>query len=65
MAIRYPLGDFSKEVIDIATAEKILNQDHYGLEKVKDRILEFLAVKKRSKKATGTILCFVGPPGVG
>ncbi|MFL2533612.1 MAG: endopeptidase La [Alphaproteobacteria bacterium] len=60
-----PWETFSKEVIDIATAEKILNQDHYGLEKVKDRILEFLAVKKRSKKATGTILCFVGPPGVG
>ena len=60
-----PWETFSKEVIDINTAEKILNQDHYGLEKVKDRILEFLAVKKRSKKATGTILCFVGPPGVG
>ena len=60
-----PWETFSKEINDIAGAEKILNQDHYGLEKVKDRILEFLAVKKRSKKATGTILCFVGPPGVG
>ena len=60
-----PWETFSKEINDIAGAEKILNQDHYGLEKVKDRILEFLAVKKRSKKATGTILCFIGPPGVG
>ena len=60
-----PWETFSKEINDIAGAEKILNQDHYGLEKVKERILEFLAVKKRSKKSTGTILCFVGPPGVG
>ena len=60
-----PWETFSKEINDIAGAEKILNQDHYGLQKVKERILEFLAVKKRSKKATGTILCFVGPPGVG
>ena len=60
-----PWETFSKEINDIAGSEKILNQDHYGLEKVKERILEFLAVKKRSKKATGTILCFIGPPGVG
>ena len=60
-----PWETFSKEINDIAGAEKILNQDHYGLDKVKERILEFLAVKKRSKKATGTILCFIGPPGVG
>jgi ATP-dependent Lon protease len=60
-----PWETFSKEINDISGAEKILNQDHYGLEKVKERILEFLAVKKRSQKATGTILCFIGPPGVG
>ncbi len=60
-----PWEAFSKEINDISGAEKILNQDHYGLEKVKERILEFLAVKKRSKKSTGTILCFIGPPGVG
>ncbi len=60
-----PWEKFSKEVIDIKGSEKILNDDHYGLDKVKERILEFLAVKKRSKKASGTILCFIGPPGVG
>ncbi len=60
-----PWEKFSKELIDIKGSEKILNDDHYGLDKVKERILEFLAVKKRSKKASGTILCFVGPPGVG
>jgi ATP-dependent Lon protease len=60
-----PWNKFSDENNNINTAEKILNEDHYGLEKVKERILEFLAVKKRSNKTTGTILCFIGPPGVG
>ncbi len=60
-----PWEKFSKESNNIAAAEKILNEDHYGLDKVKERILEFLAVKKRSNKSTGTILCFIGPPGVG
>ncbi len=50
---------------DIAIAEKILNKDHYGLEKVKERILEYLAVQQRTKKVKGPILCLVGPPGVG
>jgi ATP-dependent Lon protease len=50
---------------DIAHAEKVLNADHYGLEKVKERILEYLAVQQRVKKLKGPILCFVGPPGVG
>ena len=50
---------------DINAAEKILNEDHYGLEKVKERILEYLAVQQRVKKLNGPILCLVGPPGVG
>jgi len=50
---------------DIPRAEKILNEDHYGLEEVKERILEFLAVQKRVKKLKGPVLCLVGPPGVG
>src|ERR1035437_10220988 len=55
----------SKEIRDIALAEKILEEDHYGLEKVKERILEFLAVRQLVKNPRGSILCFVGPPGVG
>ncbi len=50
---------------DIRNAEKILNDDHYGLQKVKERILEYLAVQQRSRKMKGPILCLVGPPGVG
>ncbi len=50
---------------DLEKAEKILNEDHFGLEKVKERILEYLAVQQRVKKAKGPILCLVGPPGVG
>ena len=55
----------SKEIRDIRRAEEILNEDHYGLEKIKDRILEFLAVRQLVKTPRGSILCFVGPPGVG
>jgi len=55
----------SKEVRDIDFAEKTLNEDHYGLEKIKERILEFLAVRQLVKNPKGSILCFVGPPGVG
>jgi ATP-dependent Lon protease len=55
----------SKEIRDILAAEKILNEEHYGLEKIKDRILEFLAVRQLVKNPKGSILCFVGPPGVG
>jgi len=50
---------------DIKLAEKVLNEDHYGLEKVKERILEYLAVQQRQKRIKGPILCLVGPPGVG
>jgi len=55
----------SKEIRDILAAEKILNEEHYGLEKIKERILEFLAVRQLVKNPKGSILCFVGPPGVG
>jgi ATP-dependent Lon protease len=55
----------SKETRSIEYAEKVLNTDHYGLEKIKDRILEFLAVRQLVKNPRGSILCFAGPPGVG
>ena len=55
----------SKELRDIKAAEKILAEDHYGLEKIKERILEYLAVRQLVKNPKGSILCFLGPPGVG
>ncbi len=55
----------SKEIRDITMAERILEEDHYGLEKIKERILEYLAVRQLVKNPRGSILCFVGPPGVG
>ena len=60
-----PWGQRSRVKKDIKAAEKILNTDHYGLEKVKERILEYLAVQTRVRKMKGPILCLVGPPGVG
>ncbi|MBV9702495.1 MAG: endopeptidase La [Methylobacteriaceae bacterium] len=60
-----PWGKKSKVKKDLIGAEEILNTDHYGLEKVKERILEYLAVQQRANKLTGPILCLVGPPGVG
>ena len=63
--VSVPWHEASVVSTDLTKAEKILDQDHYGLEKVKDRILEFLAVQSRIKKIKGPILCLVGPPGVG
>lgn len=63
--LELPWSVKSKSNVDVKVAEKILNEDHYGLEKVKERILEYLAVHKLSGKMKGPILCFVGPPGVG
>jgi len=60
-----PWQDRTKIKRDIKAAEKVLNDDHYGLEKVKERILEYLAVQQRMRKVKGPILCLVGPPGVG
>lgn len=60
-----PWQDYSKINSDLKKAEKILDKDHYGLEKVKERIIEYLAVQNRLKKVKGPILCLVGPPGVG
>ena len=60
-----PWSNKSKINTDLNNAQKILDEDHYGLEKVKERIIEFLAVQKRTQKLKGPILCLVGPPGVG
>src|SRR4028119_806728 len=60
-----PWKQKSKEIKDLSKAEEVLNDDHYGLEKIKDRILEHLAVRQLVKNPKGSILCFVGPPGVG
>ncbi|MDH4226477.1 MAG: endopeptidase La [Deltaproteobacteria bacterium] len=60
-----PWNKSTKESIDIDEAKKVLDSDHYDLEKVKERILEYLAVRKLRKKTKGPILCFLGPPGVG
>ncbi len=63
--VELPWNVETEDNLDIKRAEKILDEDHYGLEKVKERILEFLAVRKLKKDAKSPILCFVGPPGVG
>ncbi|MCH8252372.1 MAG: LON peptidase substrate-binding domain-containing protein, partial [Planctomycetes bacterium] len=63
--VEIPWSKTTKDNLDINRAQEILDEDHYGLEKVKKRILEFLAVRTLSKKSRGPILCFIGPPGVG
>ena len=60
-----PWKKMSRDNTDVAHAKEILDADHYGLEKVKERILEYLAVKQLNKNGTGTIICLVGPPGTG
>ena len=63
--VNIPWKKRSKVRLDLVKAEEILENDHYGLKEVKERILEYLAVQKRVKKLKGPILCLVGPPGVG
>ena len=63
--VELPWSKKSKDNLDLKAAHKVLNDDHYDLEKVKERILEYLAVRKLKEKMKGPILCFVGPPGVG
>jgi len=65
MLLAMPWGKQDKGKIDIKNAKKVLDRDHYGLDKVKDRIVEYLAVLQRSKNLKSPILCMVGPPGVG
>ena len=63
--VELPWSKKSKDNLDLKAAQKVLNEDHYDLEKVKERILEYLAVRKLKERMKGPILCFVGPPGVG
>ncbi len=60
-----PWKESSKDRLDLPVAAEVLDEDHYGLEKIKERILEYLAVRKLNEKTKGPIICFVGPPGVG
>src|SRR5512141_1112953 len=63
--VELPWSKSTKDNLDIRIAKKVLNEDHYDLEKVKERILEYLSVRKIKEKMKGPILCFIGPPGVG
>ncbi|MBQ3041057.1 MAG: endopeptidase La [Clostridia bacterium] len=63
--LEIPFGKFSKDATDVSVARRILEEDHYGLQKVKERILEFIAVKELNPEVKNQIICLVGPPGVG
>jgi ATP-dependent Lon protease len=63
--VTLPWGKSTKDNLDLVEAQRILDEDHYGLDKVKERIVEYLAVRKLKEKMKGPLLCFVGPPGVG
>lgn len=63
--MQLPYWETTPEVKSLADVEKVLNENHYGLEKVKERIIEYLAIRMKSAKAKGSIICLVGPPGVG
>jgi ATP-dependent Lon protease len=63
--VELPWSKGTKDNLDIKSAKKVLNEDHYDLEKVKERILEYLSVRKLKEKMKGPIICFIGPPGVG
>jgi ATP-dependent Lon protease len=65
LVVSLPWHQSSEDITDLRAAEKVLDEDHHGLKKVKERILEFLAVRQLTKSPKGPILCFIGPPGVG
>jgi ATP-dependent Lon protease len=65
LVVSLPWHESSEDVTDLRAAEKVLDEDHHGLRKIKERVLEFLAVRQLTKSPKGPILCFIGPPGVG
>jgi len=65
LVVSLPWHESSDDITDLRAAEKVLDEDHHGLRKIKERILEFLAVRQLTKSPKGPILCFIGPPGVG